>query len=206
MAGHETFNKSPNVSLSAFIGPEINQKVQDIRLLGQAQMGVYRDDCEGLHPDTIEKYYGVLGAERVGQPGAGNPPDEDAEPPSLAERIGVDQGPQVRHDAIDVPDHRSPFLEDSDCEATFFRVLEEVVRQEITPAGYGLLAEEWDEDGYPDVEMLGTGKQMKTKIQVSLAHPIWAQRARFWVQGLNVLSHFNLYVACKTATAVFSLP
>ncbi|KAJ7800219.1 hypothetical protein B0H13DRAFT_1673037 [Mycena leptocephala] len=176
MNGHETFNESPN----------------DMRLLGQAQLGVYRDDCEGLHPDTIEKYYGVFGAERFGQSGAGHPPDEDVEHPSLAERIGVEHGPQVRHEAIDVPDHRNPFSNDSEAETKFFRVLTEVVKQKITPAGYGLLSEEWDEDGYPDVEILCAGKQMKTKIQVSLAHPIWAQRARFWVQGLNGLWHFNL--------------
>ncbi|KAJ7463083.1 hypothetical protein B0H11DRAFT_1734813, partial [Mycena galericulata] len=178
MAGHETHNKSPN----------------DMRLLGQARLGVYRDECEGLHPDTIEKYYGDSGAEqdRVGQSGAGNPPDEnDSEQPDLVDRIGIEQRPQVRHDAIDVPDHRNPFSDDSAAERKFFSVLKEVVAQDITPTGYGLLREEWDEDGYPDVEILRAGKQMKTKIPVSLAHPIWAQRAKLWVQGLNVLAHFN---------------
>ncbi|KAJ6568794.1 hypothetical protein B0H19DRAFT_939409, partial [Mycena capillaripes] len=177
MAGKETFNKSPN----------------DMRLLGQAQLGVYNDDCEGLHPDTIEKYYGVFGPERAAsQPGAGNPPDEDdMEGPTLAERISFDQGPHVRHEAIDVPDHRSPFPDDSVAESKFWTVLSEVVEQEIIPTGYGLLLEEWEEDGYPDEEILYAGKQMKTKIRVSLAHPIWAQRARLWVQGLNVLSHFD---------------
>ncbi|KAJ7683337.1 hypothetical protein B0H17DRAFT_941951 [Mycena rosella] len=148
------------------------------------------NECEGLHPDTIEKYYGVAGEARVGQPGAGNPPNED-DAPGLINRIGVDQEPQVRHAAIEVPDHRNPFLEDSAAESRFFSVLSEVVKQEITPAGYGLLVEEWGEDGYPDVEILQAGKQMKTNIRVSLAHPIWAQRAELWVQGLSVLSHFN---------------
>lgn len=163
-----------------------------MRLLGQARLGVYQDDCGALHPDTIDKYYSVFGPERVGPPGAGNPPDEeDAEHPTLTERILVDQDPQVWHEAIDVPDHRNPFSDDAAAEEKFFSVLAEVVRQEITPAGYGLLPEEWDEDGYPDVEILSAGKQMKRKISVSLANPIWTQRARLWVQGLNVLSHFN---------------
>ncbi|KAJ7487940.1 hypothetical protein FB451DRAFT_1025194 [Mycena latifolia] len=175
MDGHETHNKSPS----------------DMRLLGQARLGLYRDDCDGLHPDTIDKYYGVSGAERIGQPGAGNPPDEDNDQPGLVDRIGGDQVAQIRHEAIDVPDHRNPFSDDSATESLFFGVLSEVVRQDVTPVGYGLLPEEWDEDGYPDVEILRAGKQMKTKIRVSLAHPIWRQRAKLWVQGLNVLSHFN---------------
>lgn len=161
---------------------------QDMRLLGQAQLGVYRDDCDGLHPDTIEKYYGVLGAERVGQAGAGNPPDEE----DVADRIRLEQDPQVRHEAIEVPDHRNPFSGNPAAENNFFSVLAEVVREEITPAGYGLLREEWDEDDYPDVEILLSGKRMTTKNSVSLAHPIWMQRARLWVQGLNVLSHFGI--------------
>ncbi|KAF8144087.1 hypothetical protein K438DRAFT_1430207, partial [Mycena galopus ATCC 62051] len=99
-----------------------------------------------------------------------------------------DQHPQVRHDAIEVPDHRNPFLGNSDAESHFFSVLAEVIRQEIIPVGYGLLPQEHDEDGYPDVEFLLAGKRMKTRIPVSLAHPIWAQRARLWVQGLSVLS------------------
>ncbi|KAJ7436669.1 hypothetical protein B0H11DRAFT_1754590 [Mycena galericulata] len=139
------------------------------------RQGVYCDDCEGLHPDTIDKYYGVSGAERRGK-AAGNPPDEGDEP-GLVDRIGVDQGPQIRHAEIEVPDHRNPFVNDPAAEGKFFAVLSEVVRQEVTPAGYGLLPEEWDEEGYPDVEIWRAGKQMKTKIRVSLAHPIWSQRA-----------------------------
>ncbi|KAF7343727.1 hypothetical protein MSAN_01953300 [Mycena sanguinolenta] len=156
MASNNTFNKSPN----------------DVRLLGQARFGVYRDDCEGLHPETIEKYYGVDGAERVGQSGAGNPQDEE-EPLSLEERIGLEQDPQIRHEAIDVPDHRNPFTDDAHGENLFFSVLADVVKQDIMPAGYGLLAEEWDNDGYPDVEILKVGKRARKEIEVSLAHPIW---------------------------------
>lgn len=42
--------------------------------------GIYakRDDCEGVHPETIHKYYGTLGRvdRRPGATGAGHPPDE----------------------------------------------------------------------------------------------------------------------------------
>ncbi|KAJ6462900.1 hypothetical protein C8R45DRAFT_841390 [Mycena sanguinolenta] len=171
--GMGTANKSPN----------------DLRLLGQVRHGVYQDECQGLHPETIEKYYGVYGTARAGrQGGAGIPPDEnDAEEPGIAEHIRADQGPQIRHDAIEVPDHKNPFSEDPETEEQFYAVFEHIVRQDITPVGYGVLSEEWDEDGYPDVEILSGGKQMKTRVTISLAHPIWLQRAKLWAQGLNVL-------------------
>ncbi|KAJ6497288.1 hypothetical protein C8R45DRAFT_898592 [Mycena sanguinolenta] len=162
MNGAGTANKSPN----------------DMRLLGQVQHGVYEDECRGLHPETIQKYYGT-----------GIPPEEvDEEEPDIADHIRIDQGPQVRHDAIEVPDNTNPFSDHPGKEGMFFAVLEDIVRQERVPVGYVVLPEEGDEDGYPDVEILSAGK--KTRIEVSLAHPIWLQRAKLWVQGLNVLGHF----------------
>ncbi|KAJ7042188.1 hypothetical protein C8F04DRAFT_946252, partial [Mycena alexandri] len=178
MAGHQTYDKSPN----------------DLRFLGQARLGRYRDDCEGVHPDTIAQYYGVHGKRRAAGPaGAGHPPDEEADqvPAALDDQIALDQNPQIRHDAIDVPDHRNPFSEDTVSENTFFELLAAVMAEEIIPAGYGVLPAEWGEDNYPDVETLRAGKRGTTKIRVSLANPIWRQRAELWVQALKVLSHFN---------------
>ncbi|KAG1851933.1 hypothetical protein F4604DRAFT_1933868 [Suillus subluteus] len=43
-------------------GPDTNDKSpKDLRFLGQTLFGVYCDDCEGIHPDVIEEYYGVHG-------------------------------------------------------------------------------------------------------------------------------------------------
>lgn len=42
--------------------------------------GLYVDDCDGLHPDVISRYYGVYGEpvqRHHGQTGAGHPPDEE---------------------------------------------------------------------------------------------------------------------------------
>ncbi|KAJ6458266.1 hypothetical protein C8R45DRAFT_1110176 [Mycena sanguinolenta] len=171
-------NKSPNSTRTG-------------NLLGQVQHRVYINDCQGLHPETIEKYYGVPGAKRVGPAGAGNPQNkQDAEEDDIAEHIRADQGPHIRHDAIEVPDQRNPFSGDPQAETHFFAVLTNVVGQDIIPAGYGVLPEERDEDGYPDVEFLAVGKRMKTQIPVSLASPIWLQRARLWVQALKLLGYF----------------
>ncbi|KAG1844109.1 hypothetical protein C8R48DRAFT_818693 [Suillus tomentosus] len=62
-------------------GPDTNDKSpKDLRFLGQIQFGVYRDDCEGVHPDVIEEHYGVHGpttTRRQHQSGAGHPIDEE---------------------------------------------------------------------------------------------------------------------------------
>ncbi|KAK7023060.1 hypothetical protein R3P38DRAFT_3317322 [Favolaschia claudopus] len=190
MDGKETFNKSPN----------------DLRLIGKAKYGIYRDDCGSLHPETIEKYYGVRGKERIRRTsGAGNPPDkedegegdedededkDEDEDDMLEDRIRADQDPQIRHEAIEVPNHRNPFNQDPEMERKFFDTLADVVTQDVVPEGYGVLPEEWEAEAYPDVEVLAAGRTMKKKIAVSLAHPIWLERAKFWAQGLAVLSHF----------------
>ncbi|KAJ7264689.1 hypothetical protein C8J57DRAFT_1069863, partial [Mycena rebaudengoi] len=99
--------------------------------------------------------------------------------------------PHIRHEAIDVPDHRNPLSGDEVMERRFFSVLGQVLEADIVPAGYGIMPEEWEDEGYPNVEVLTAGKLGKTKIWVSLANIIWKQRAKLWVQALNVLSHFD---------------
>ncbi|KAJ7815663.1 hypothetical protein B0H14DRAFT_2255752, partial [Mycena olivaceomarginata] len=114
-----------------------------------------------------------------------NPPDEDT---NVEEHIQAEQHPQIRHDAVEVPDHKNPFSDHPVVECTFLPLLTDLIRQDIIPAGYGMLPEEWDEDSYPDVEILYMGRQMKMRMHISLAYPIWAQQARLWVQGLRALS------------------
>ncbi|KAJ7663599.1 hypothetical protein B0H14DRAFT_2425156 [Mycena olivaceomarginata] len=143
MNGQGSFGKSPN----------------DMRLLGQVQHGVYQDDdCEDMHPETIERYYGVFRPQRGEGAGTRNPPDEDT---NVEEHIQAEQHPQIRHDAVEVPDHKNPFSDHPVVESTFFPLLTDLIRQDIIPTGYGMLPEEWDEDSYPDVEILYMGRQMK---------------------------------------------
>jgi hypothetical protein len=129
-----------------------------------------------VHPDTIDRYYGV-------------DVDSSVLHEELAERIAADQQANIRHEGIDVPQHGSPF--GSAQEDLFFQVLAEVVEKDITPAGYGLLSDEWDGDNYPIFEVIH-GRRGGKEIQVTLSHPIWKARAKFWVQALNVLSYFDI--------------
>ncbi|KAF8054959.1 hypothetical protein FPV67DRAFT_1391983, partial [Lyophyllum atratum] len=52
-----------------------DQSPNDLRFIGQLEHGVYMDDCEGVHPDVINEFYGVHGPpgyRRRGQSGAGH--------------------------------------------------------------------------------------------------------------------------------------
>lgn len=210
MAGADTHDKSPEVwhLPYCYIRDELIV-VQDLFFLGQTRFGIYKDDCEGVHPETIEQYYGVDGELRRNhtEAGAGHPADEqeadgqDIENTigkiegtfaheDLAEQIANNQKPHVRHEGAPVPLHTNPF-QHAEAESRFFGVLGEVVKNGIIPTGYGMLIDEWEDGIYPDVEYLRIGLHGKKEIQVSLAAPVWRRRAQLWVQGLSVLSHFS---------------
>ncbi|KII85214.1 hypothetical protein PLICRDRAFT_45380 [Plicaturopsis crispa FD-325 SS-3] len=172
------------------------------------KFGVYRDDCEGLHPDTINKYYGVHGKETrrtQGQTGAGHPTDEEAEsdddstsePGSavrgndLAQRVADDLESDIRHDAIPVPDHRNPFNGNADLEGEYFDKLQEIIVRGDMPTGFGILEDEWVDGMYPTVEVIPAGRKGSKEIRVSLAAQEWKARAGLWCQALAVLSHFR---------------
>ena len=59
-----------------------------------------------------------------------------------------EQQANINHEAVHVPLCRNPFR-DSEEEDVFFSDLCEVVTQNITPADFGLMPEEWDSGVYP---------------------------------------------------------
>lgn len=134
-----------------------------------------------------------------GQTGAGHSDNEsddsdsDSEahsPVDLAERIADHQRLNVRHDAVDPPLHRCPF-QDGAQENQFRQILAEVIDRDIIPTGYGLLQTEWEDDEYPLFEVIKIGRRSKKGIQVDLSDAAWWQRAKLWVQALDILLHFE---------------
>lgn len=161
------------------------------------QFGVYRDDCEGLHPDIIEEYYGVYGqttTRRQHQTGAGHPIDEedsddDDETPNVAQAINDQQRHNIHHEAIVVPLHGNPFVND-ETQQQYFATLVEVVAENITPPNCRLAATEWEGDEYPVFETISMGRRGSKELHISLAEPMWFNRAKLWCQALLVLSYF----------------
>ncbi|KAI6035712.1 hypothetical protein EDC04DRAFT_2571549, partial [Pisolithus marmoratus] len=98
------------------------------------------------------------------------------------------QQEHIYHDAVSVPSHRNPFPTDEMCQQ-FFAVLHGVVTQDITPDGIGLTLEEWG-SSYPIYQTIHVGRHGRKDLLVSLAEPIWYDRARLWGQALITMSLF----------------
>ncbi|KAG1847639.1 hypothetical protein DFJ58DRAFT_663184, partial [Suillus subalutaceus] len=174
-------------------GPDINDKSpKDLHFLGQMQFGVYRDDCEGVHPDVIEEYYGVHGptmTRRQHQSGAGHPIDEEEsdneeEPLNMVQAINNQQRHQIHHKAISVPSQINPFTND-ETRWQFSATLIEVIAKDITPCDCRLAANEWEGDEYPIFEAIPVGQQGLKELHVSLAELSWFNQGEAMVSGIT---------------------
>ncbi|KAG2079051.1 hypothetical protein BDR04DRAFT_1146743 [Suillus decipiens] len=160
-------------------GPDTNDKSpKDLRFLGQVQFSVYRDDCEGIHPDT-----------RVGHPMDEEDSDDDEEPQNIVQAINDQQRDHVHHEAISVPLQRKPFVND-ETHQQFSAILTEVVAKDITPCHCKLTADEWEGNEYPIFETIPIGQWGSKELHVSLAELIWFKQAKLWYQALVILSYF----------------
>lgn len=169
--------------------------------MGEARFGVYRDECEDIHPDTINKYYGVdqvNDTKHQDETGAGNSADETGEmasqpfqpdPEELAQQIAQNQSSQTRHEGVPVKPSQNPF-ENEEAEAHFFSILHDIVHDGVLPVGYGILPDELEGGIYPNVEIMRIGPTRSQKeIKISLEDKVWEERSKLWVQGLSVLTH-----------------
>ncbi|KZP04047.1 hypothetical protein FIBSPDRAFT_752144 [Athelia psychrophila] len=159
----------------------------DQRLLGQARFGVYKDECGGVHPDVISKYYGVHGKiihRAPGDTGAGNPADETDK--DVADHVAADQQVHIRHEAIEVPIYGNPFMDEA-TEDGFWRLLAQMVEGDVVPEDVGLHPHEWDDGQYPLFEVLRVGSRGTKEVQISLEEVVWQQRAKLWGQAMTAL-------------------
>ncbi|KAJ7765055.1 hypothetical protein DFH07DRAFT_738012, partial [Mycena maculata] len=179
---------------------------EDMCFVGQVREGMYNDDCEGVHPNVIQRYYGTHGHKvrrAPGQTGAGQLDDEEISlPPSdieddsseeeeedLGQQIEDAHADEFHHEAVSVPKHANPFDDDESMQL-FYDSLEEAMQADLVPAGYGLLPHEWDEDGYPAFEVLKSGRGGK-KLRVALPDSIWRPRAEMWARALYILDQIT---------------
>lgn len=89
-------------------------------------------------------------------------------------------------EAVDVPEIASPFLTPAD-EQEFYAALAVLQNEQVIPAGYGLLPDEWDDHSYPTLEVLGSGRRGRREITVSLPEIIWRPRAELWGCAVDLL-------------------
>lgn len=159
--------------------------VQDLRFLRQTQFGVYNEDeCEGIHPDVIQQYYGTTETQvhrRMDQTGAGHPPEEYED--GLVGEVIEDQDPNIRHDAIPTADHEAPAIVPEHL-ALFSEAIailqsgshETVLRSAVSHPFV------WD-----PVEMVAVGQRRRKELVISLDDATWERRALLWICALRLL-------------------
>ncbi|KAI9065083.1 hypothetical protein FKP32DRAFT_1568515, partial [Trametes sanguinea] len=180
---------------------------QDLRFLGQAENGLYADDCRGLSEEEIHEYYGTTPdapvRRRAGQTGAGHPPEEEEESDedtsgieaqdTLLDDIALSQEANVRHPSIPVPTNSCPFP-DAEYNAVFCAALNTLRSQGTVPAGYGGRADE-QEGGFEETEVIRYGRRRRKELEVALSESTWQPRVILWIQGLHVMSHILYQLA-----------
>ena len=93
----------------------------------------------------------------------------------------------VHHEPVAVPKHSSPFKNRPELHQTFVDNIALLGQAGTLPPGFGLLPDEWEDDGYPAAEHIPYGPRQRTK-EISLPHHIWYPRAILWGQALFVLN------------------
>lgn len=114
-------------------------------------------------------------------------PLETSDLNTIASLIADEQAAQFLHEGAQVPQDHNPFSHPG-AETVFAEALEEVQAIEYIPSGLGILEEEWDEDGYPELEVIH-GRRGKKELTVVLPDFVWRPRAIRWCQALTVLNH-----------------
>lgn len=152
-----------------------------------------------IHPEVIQYYLqgsAIQSSPSTQVSSSSDIDDEEWEdiPPEtpdftmVASLIADEQATQFLNEGAKVPGDQNPFNH-TDAEAVFKQALDEVEAVGHIPSGLGMLEEEWDEDGYSEIEVISSKRQGKKNITVMLPDFIWRPRAIRWCQALTVLYH-----------------
>ncbi|KAJ7158390.1 hypothetical protein C8R43DRAFT_882563, partial [Mycena crocata] len=191
-----------------------SQSPNDMCFIGQVQNGVYVDDYADVHPNVLERYYGVHGhpaRREPGETGAGQLDDEDVPMPAinnednnseseseseseidddLRQQIEEAHTKNFHHEPVPVPKHANPFSDEATMRL-FHAKLSAAQEAGIIFPGYGLLPDEWENGVYPSYEILKSGRKGGKRLRVALPDSIWRPRAKMWGQGLAILDQLT---------------
>lgn len=95
----------------------------------------------------------------------------------------------IRHPPIKVARHSNPF--DDDEEEDEFLLALSTLLDDLSgvPAGYGVTAEEWGDEGYGDTEELQVGGRRR-QLEIQIPQEIWLPRAVAWVKALDFMRRY----------------
>ncbi|KIK52362.1 hypothetical protein GYMLUDRAFT_251303 [Collybiopsis luxurians FD-317 M1] len=167
--------------------------------------GIYNeDDCQGIDLELIKDFYGTtdcLPPRPPGHTGAGylgdDEPDSDRNSSDEGDESDLDDlSQQIEYIAsvghseflpkpVKAPRASCPFTGD---ELHLYEAgLSSAARQKILPPGYGICADEWEDDHYPAVEIIRSGRKGGKEISVQLPTFIWYPRGHLWVLALSIM-------------------
>lgn len=108
--------------------------------------------------------------------------------PDIEEQVAAEQDAlNIRHEPVPVPKHNNPFQDEEEIR-TFEGGLAVSMEDDTVPSGYGLHTEEWDEGGYPSVEIIRSGRRAQKEMRIALPHSIWLPRAEQWGRALYIMN------------------
>ena len=93
---------------------------------------------------------------------------------------------QFHHAPVDVPKHTNPFPENENS-TRFNKLLLVCIEQNIQPIGDNIREDEWNDEGYPTIEVLQSGRHGIKEQRIALPIEHWLPRAQLWVQALVVM-------------------
>ncbi|KAK6977122.1 hypothetical protein R3P38DRAFT_3335017 [Favolaschia claudopus] len=161
---------------------------EEMCYMGMLENGLYEepanDDCDGVHPSIIERYYGTQGRERQ------RADVESISTTSLEGQIHDAHASNFHHEAVGVPKHANAF-DDEKSMQLFYDTLEAAIQRKIVPHGYGMQPEEWGDDGYPSFEILKSGRHGLKRLRIALPDFIWRPRAEMWGRALAILDQIT---------------
>ncbi|KAJ3871876.1 hypothetical protein F5051DRAFT_340235, partial [Lentinula edodes] len=187
-----------------------DQTPEDMHLIGRLEHGEYEDDCNGLDPTIIGRYYGVEDEEdniehNSSDSDSGSDIDntdgveaEDIstytssssdETQNLPDHILKDVQSQFHHAPVWVPKHKNPFSTKLQ-RKVFNDCLVEVLESDAgLPSGLGIRQDEWEEEGYPIFETLKSGRRGTKELRIPLPLEDWLPRAEVWVKALTLMNN-----------------
>jgi hypothetical protein len=94
------------------------------------------------------------------------------------------------HEPVSAPRGADPF-QTQEARQAFQDLMLRMSQGDLIPDGYGILPEEWGDEGYPTYEVIPAGRNRRRELRVSLPDQIWRPRAVVWVQGLYAMTNIS---------------
>ncbi|KAF9494294.1 hypothetical protein BDN71DRAFT_1471712 [Pleurotus eryngii] len=186
-----------------------DQSPDDLRFLGSLQHGIYKNESASAHMYENTQPQGEetaqwsssemceedrMDVDADGQSGSEDDgewydDDEHNELRSDRQWTAASAETTVRHKPVKVPHSVCPF--DKAGRQLFETAVSVAQEHNFVPAGYGVLLDEWDDDGYPSEEIITSGKKGGKELRVTLPIKTWKPRAERWAQALYAYTMFD---------------